>query len=436
MSSVAEILQSLADVSGQAALRKGAIYGGIVSGVSQIPAQISAEKERQAALQLHTSQVQQQMDLERSRGAREDQLAGHQNAADAKAALDQQHLGAIIGAGFSADPKTFDQGAAVSKAQQLGRPDLIPTVAAVHEKFTKKPTILKEGEQGFDATTNAPIPGMSVPEKQTPEARQIFLLSKQKSGVPLTKSEQADVDAFTEVKAPKTPSSLDEQLLQAIKDGDTEGASKITQTMKTAAAAKGDPAAVAAANRQASTIAAQIAQQGRAQSFTEAQAGRGELTNKVEAPYLDAREKADTLRNVVALAKSGNKEAANVQGLLGVLGLVTSEGVKRINTTELDQVAGAGSLFDKIKGKAGKIVAGQPLDAGLQNDLVQLSNMLETSARKKYEQGFKQAKTRYGLKDEIALTPSGAPDKGTEGVVGGKPAVWDYRNDQWGWWPK
>lgn len=435
MSSVAEILQSLADVSGQAALRKGAIYGGIVSGVSQIPAQISAEKERQAALQLHTSQVQQQMDLERSRGAREDQLAGHQNAADAKAALDQQHLGAIIGAGFSADPKTFDQGAAVSKAQELGRPDLIPTVAAVHEKFTPKISTGPAGSMARDETGKV-IPGSEVPKTPTPEERQIFLLSKQKSGVPLTKSEQAEVDAFTEVKAPKTPSSLDEQLLQAIKDGDTEGASKITQTMKTAAAAKGDPAAIAAANRQALAIAAQIAQQGRAQSFTEAQAGRGELTNKVEAPYLDAREKADTLRNVVALAKSGNKEAANVQGLLGVLGLVTSEGVKRINTTELDQVAGAGSLFDKIKGKAGKIVAGQPLDAGLQDDLVQLSNMLETSARKKYEQGFKQAKTRYGLKDETALTPSGAPDKGTEGVVGGKPAVWDYRNDQWGWWPK
>lgn len=211
MSSVAEILQSLADVSGQAALRKGAIYGGIVSGVSQIPAQISAEKERQAALQLHTSQVQQQIDLERSRGAREDQLAGHQNAADAKAALDQQHLGAIIGAGFSADPKTFDQGAAVSKAQQLGRPDLIPTVAAVHEKFTPKISTGPAGSMARDETGKV-IPGSEVPEKQTPEARQIFLLSKQKSGVPLTKSEQADVDAFTEVKAPKVRTAEDQAL--------------------------------------------------------------------------------------------------------------------------------------------------------------------------------------------------------------------------------
>lgn len=435
MSRVSEILQSLAENAGQAQLRKGAIYGGLVSGAAQLPAQISADKEHDAALKLHTTQVQQQMALEQSRAAREDQLAQHGQAQDAKAALTEQHLGAIIGAGFSVDPKTFDQGAAVSKAQEIGRPDLIPTVAAVHEKFQPKITTGAAGSMARDASGKV-IPGSEVPEKQTPEAHQIFLLSKQKSGVPLSKSEQAEVDAFSEVKAPKTPSSLDEQLLQAIKDGDTEGASKITQTMKTAAAAKGDPAAIAAANRQAATIAAQIAQQSRAQGFTEAQAGRTELTNKIETPYLDAREKADTLRNVVALAKSGNKEAASVQSLLGVLGLITSEGVKRINTTELDQVAGAGSLFDKIKAKAGKVISGQPLPDDLQNDLVQLSNMLEQSARKKYEQGFKQVKTRYGLKDETALAPTGSPDKGTEGSVGGKPAVWDYRNDQWGWWPK
>jgi hypothetical protein len=170
MSSVADILQALGENAANASLRRGAIYGNLVAGASQLPAVISADRDRDAAVKLHTAQVQQQMTLEQARAQREDQLAGHQNAADAKAVLDQQHLGAIIGAGFSADPKTFDQGAAVTKAQQLGRPDLIPTVAAVHEKFTKKPTILKEGEQGFDATTNAPIPGMAVGTKAKTQA--------------------------------------------------------------------------------------------------------------------------------------------------------------------------------------------------------------------------------------------------------------------------
>lgn len=405
--SVASILQALAENAGQAQLRKGAIYGNLAQSAANVPAVISADRERDAALALHQSQVQQQMDLERARAGREEQLARHQDTSDAQAAQTQQHLGAIIGAGFAADPATFDLPSAVSKAQEIGRPDLIPTVAAVHDKFTKKPDILKKDEVGFDPVTHAPIPGMSnlVPEKQTPEARQIFLVSKQKTGVPLTTQEQADIDAYDAVKAPKTEHSLDQQLLDAIKNGDTETAGTITQTMKTAAAAKGDPAAIAAANRQAATINAQIAQQGRAQTFTESQAGRKELTDKIEAPYLDAREKADTLKSVVALAKGGNKEAANVQALLGTLGLVTSEGVKRINTTELDQVAGAGSLFDKIKARAGSIVSGQPLPTDLQNDLVQLASMLEQSARKKYESGFKRVTDRYKLIDEQPIAP-------------------------------
>lgn len=289
----------------------------------------------------------------------------------------------------------------------------------------------KEGE-----TRRAGVSGTVLSESTSRKTPAELAADAANPNSPTQAQSTTALDLLKPPKAEPAPRSLDEQLLQAITSGDKATADRITQTMKTAAAAKGDPAAIAAANRQASTIAAQIAQQGRAQGFTEAQAGRGELTNKVEAPYLDAREKADTLRNVVALAKSGNKEAANVQGLLGVLGLVTSEGVKRINTTELDQVAGAGSLFDKIKGRAGSIASGQPIPEDLQNDLVQLSNMLEQSARKKYENGFKQVKTRYGLKDETALAPTGSPDKGTAGTIGGKPAVWDYRNDTWGWWPQ
>lgn len=159
--SVASILQTLAENAGQAQLRKGAIYGGLVSDVAQLPAQISADKEHDKAVKLQAAHLQQQMDLERSRAAREDQLAQHGQAQDAKAAQTEQHLGAIIGAGFANDPASFDQGAAVSKAQELGRQDLIPTVAAVHDKFTKKPDILKTGETGFDPVTHAPIPGMS-----------------------------------------------------------------------------------------------------------------------------------------------------------------------------------------------------------------------------------------------------------------------------------
>ena len=81
--------------------------------------------------------------------------------------------------------------------------------------------------------------------------------------------------------------------------------------------------------------------QRRSQTFTEGQAGRKELTDKVDLPYLDAVEKAETLRSTIAAAKNGNQEAAALTPLLATLGVTTSEGVKRINMAEIATVKGA-----------------------------------------------------------------------------------------------
>lgn len=202
-----------------------------------------------------------------------------------------------------------------------------------------------------------------------------------------------------------------------------------------------DATASAAMDRQTRTLQQQIEQQGRAQTFSEQQAGRAELTNKIEQPYLDAKEKASTLRSVIDAAKNGNMEAASVQSLMGTLGLVTMEGVKRINTTELDQVAGAGSLLERIKSRVGGLVAGKPLSDSLQKDLGQLSDLLEKSARAKYEDGFKATTQRYKLNDELMLPASAsaapaaptAPKVGEERVINGVPAVWTTINGQSGW---
>jgi hypothetical protein len=173
-----------------------------------------------------------------------------------------------------------------------------------------------------------------------------------------------------------------------------------------------EAAAALATNRQTRTIEAQIAAQNRSQSFIEKQAGRKELQEKVEQPYLDAREKADTLRNVIAAARNGNMVAGSVQSLLGTLGLVTMEGVKRINTTELESVQGAGSLVERIKSQAGKLVAGQPMSAKLQSDLEDLTGILESAATKKYQNGWKATTKRYGLDDEQSLVPMTASAAG------------------------
>jgi hypothetical protein len=100
--------------------------------------------------------------------------------------------------------------------------------------------------------------------------------------------------------------------------------------------------------------------------------------------------------------------AGAVQSLLATIGLVTAEGVKRINTTELEQVRGAGDLFTRIKGRIGALTAGQPLPPDLQTDLIGLADVLDKGAYEKYMNGFTRATQRYGLKDEQPLSaPSG-----------------------------
>ncbi len=170
----------------------------------------------------------------------------------------------------------------------------------------------------------------------------------------------------------------------------------------------GAASAAAAAERQAATQGQQNAIQEKGQRFQEQQAGRSELTNKVEQPYLDAKEKASTLRTVIDAAKNGNMAAGNVQSLLATLGLVTMEGVKRINTTELNQVAGAGSLFEKLKGSVLGLKEGQPISPKIQGDLQQLSELLEKSAKQKYRQGFDAVTKRYRLEDEKPLDDESA----------------------------
>jgi hypothetical protein len=223
---------------------------------------------------------------------------------------------------------------------------------------------------------------------------------------------------------------------QPLTDPETQAVD--TKAIEAFKLASTEPSTAAALERQAIAERFMAEQQGRTQAFTEAQAGRSELTNKVEQPYLDAREKAQTIRNVVQAARGGNMEAASVQSLLGTLGLITAEGVKRINTTELEQVAGAGDLFTRIRGQIGRLTAGQPLAEPLPTNLIGLADLLDKGAYEKYASGFARTTGRYGLKDERPLpAPSPAlttpPDKeGDVKPVPGHPgqtAV--YKNGRW-----
>ena len=117
------------------------------------------------------------------------------------------------------------------------------------------------------------------------DAAQQALLAKRALGQPLTPEEAASVQAYDERK--RTVS---------------------------------DPAQLAADRRSAAAQEAANARQQAGQDFTKQEAGRSALA-KIDAPYDDAVEKANTLRSVIAAAQGGNMQAAGVQSLLGTLGL-------------------------------------------------------------------------------------------------------------------
>jgi hypothetical protein len=190
-----------------------------------------------------------------------------------------------------------------------------------------------------------------------------------------------------------------------------------------------DKSAAAAADRQAAAIAQQTTQQKRAQDFAEAQVGRKELTDKVEAPYRQAQQSAQELRDLVTLAQAGNKEAASLQSLQATMSLVRANGLNRLNQAEMKLPAEAGSLWDKVQGRIGKLVAGQPIDADLQKDLLQLADFIEKGAYNRYATGHKDVSTRYGLKEAPASPPTAAPEqRPIPGIPGGMA---ELRNGKW-----
>lgn len=269
----------------------------------------------------------------------------------------------------------------------------------------------KPGDVGVDPITHKPIPGLTIHEKPvpiTPEQAKIdsYIASV---GMPkgtkwsdLSSEQQAGFKAYSEPKPP--PRSLDEQLFEAITKGDKATADTLTNTMRMAAQAKGDPSATAAADRQIAAINAQAGQQRRAQDFTQLQAARTDIDKNVQTPYLTAQSSANTLRDVVNAAQRGNKVAASLQALETTMSAIRAQGLNRINKTETDMAGNAGSMFDRIQGWIDKKAVGQPVPPDIQKDMLEFSDILENAAYKKYLAGHKASTDLYGVTGTLKPT--------------------------------
>lgn len=128
----------------------------------------------------------------------------------------------------------------------------------------------------------------------------------------------------------------------------------------------------------------------------------GKLGNE----YADAQAVSNEMQDFVSLARSGNKVAAAEVPLAGTLQIVTTNGVKRINRTEIDQYQGAGSLFDRISGEVGKLVKGQPIPANILSDIDALNKNLATGAQRRYADKIGVLNQTYGASFQPIQLPS------------------------------
>lgn len=204
-------------------------------------------------------------------------------------------------------------------------------------------------------------------------------------------------------------------------------ANKPTETTLAVKAAAGDPAATSALGvlsdqkgQVTPAIKFQQQQENYRAALSRQQAGATSLQNqgisslqKQSDTYSQFLNTSQSLKNSLAAAKDGNEMAAAVAPLQGTLFVTTAEGVKRINNTELENIAGAGSLAQKINGELGKLSGKGPLSDQLKNDM---SKLVDLYGESKYQTYQKQAGYTQKLH---GLDPNKTPILAKDGSIAG-----------------
>ena len=134
--------------------------------------------------------------------------------------------------------------------------------------------------------------------------------------------------------------------------------------------------------------------------------GRG-LLDKAEGNYRTAQQGAQTIRAMIDDAMHSGKISARVLPLEGALEVTGANGVHRINRTEVEQYAGAGSLFDRLMGSLRGAESGIPFTNEIMQDMKRLADIQERGAYANYKGAYDSATKRYHLEDEQALPEPG-----------------------------
>ena len=109
---------------------------------------------------------------------------------------------------------------------------------------------------------------------------------------------------------------------------------------------------------------------------------------------------ASDLGELIGEAKGGNKAAVRIVPLQGALEINTAQGVHRINRTDIDQVAGAGSWFDKVNGELGGALTGKNIPDNVLDDIQKMQDVITKNARTLHQNSVQTINKTYGSKFE------------------------------------
>lgn len=124
---------------------------------------------------------------------------------------------------------------------------------------------------------------------------------------------------------------------------------------------------------------------------------RTEASRTLDAADKEAIDKiaaANSLKNTVQLALSGNKVAPNLETIEELRSIVN-----RVNGQELKSVGASGNAYDKVRGWLGGWVAGQPIPENIQQDFLAVADGQQKIAEQKHAASYGTVAARFGVKD-------------------------------------
>src|SRR5262249_46366931 len=131
---------------------------------------------------------------------------------------------------------------------------------------------------------------------------------------------------------------------------------------------------------------------------------------KANKEYADAKSVSDRMNATMDAARKGNVVSYQIIPEEGTLQITTSQGVHRINKTEIDQYAGGGSLWQRMEGHFGHALTGKSIPDSVLKDMAEIQDIQAKGARSRYNNTLTSINQTYGSKfkpvEMEGLTPA------------------------------